>query len=143
MIDRSSDSGIDLRDPWAGRIAYPAPSPSPEIAAAMGLSADREHRAWSQGPATDPVVTAETWGTFRDKDGDDEGSEERGDRLQATRGFTVEPLRMFEMDMIVSVEIQRRRSYRRYESGSDDDKTPIPPGTRIFLIKGDGSIRTI
>jgi hypothetical protein len=141
IVDRSRDSGIDYKDPWAGKIGYPAPGPSPEVAAAMNLNADREHRNWRQGQSADPVLTAGTWGTFRDKDA--EGSDERGERIQTTLAFTTELLRTFDMDMIVSVEIERRRGYRRYESGSDDEKKPIPPSARIFLIEADGRIRTI
>jgi hypothetical protein len=55
----------------------------------------------------------------------------------------VELLGAVDMDMIVSVEIERRHSYRRYESRTDDEKKPIPPSTRVFLIKADGRIRTI
>jgi hypothetical protein len=141
IIDQSRDSGIDVNDPWAGRIGYPAPNPSPEVVAAMNLNADRENRNWLQGQDKCAVVNAETWGTFREKDED--GGEERGDRLQATLGFTTDLLRVLDMDMIVSVEIQRRRSYRRYESRSDDEKKWVPPSTRIFLIKADGRIRSI
>jgi hypothetical protein len=141
IVDQSRDSGIDYKDPWAGKIGHPAPSPSPEVSAAMNLNADRERRNWRQAKSAEPVLTAETWGTFRDKD--EEGSNERGDRIQTTLAFTTELLRTFDMDMIVSVEIERRRGYRRYESGSDDEKKPIPPSARIFLIKADGRIRTI
>lgn len=141
IIDRSRDSGVDSKDPWAGKIAYPAPALSPEIAAAMNLSTDREHRTWRQGQHNEAVVTAATWGTFRDKDA--EGSEEQGDRVQATLPFIRELLGSLDMEMIVSVEIERRHGYRRYESQSDDEKKPIPQSTRIFLIKADGRIRTV
>lgn len=139
IIDRSRDSGIDYRDPWAGRIGYPAPDIAPGVASAMNLTPDREHGIWQRG--ADAAITAATWGTFRDKEA--EGNEERGDRVQATLPFVVQLLQAFGMDMIVSVEIERRHSYRRYESRKDDEKKPIPPSKRVFLIKEDGRIRTL
>jgi hypothetical protein len=142
IADRSHDTGIDGKDPWAGGISYPAPSPAQEVIEAFDLVADRERRAWRQGQAGPVVVTAETWGTYRDKDHDDV-KEERGDWVQASAEFVKNLLRRFEMDMIVEVEIKRQRSYSRYESRQDDDIKQVPPATRLYLIKADGRFRTI
>jgi hypothetical protein len=141
IVDRTHDRGIDERDPWAGGIGYPAPGPAQEIIDAMHLIADRELRNWRQAERGAVVLTAETWGTFREKD--DDTSEERGDRLRASLPFIGELLRSSGMDMIVKVEINRRRSYSRYESRNDDETKPIPPSTRLFLIKADGRIQTV
>lgn len=141
IIDRTHDTGIDGKDPWAGGISYPAPAPSQDVIEAMNLTSDREHRSWRQGEAAPIVMTAETWGTYREKD--DDAREQRGDRVQVSTQFVGELLRRFEMDMIVEVEIKRQRSYSRYESRNDDEIKPVPPSTRVFLVKSDGRFRTI
>jgi hypothetical protein len=141
IVHRSQDRGVDREDPWAGGISYPAPRPSQEVVKTMNLRADREHRNWRADEAEPTAVTAETWETFREKD--DEASEERGSRIQASLDFIGQLLCKFGMDMIVEVEIKRRRSFSRYESRNDDDIKPFPPSTRIFLIKADGRIRTV
>lgn len=141
LLDRSHDRGIDDKDPWAGGIWHPAPRPSKDVIDAMNLVADSEQRNWRQ-IKTDPVaMLVETWGTFREKD--DDTTEERGHRVHAPLSFVAELLRKFGMDMIVKVEIERRRSYSRYESHDEDDKKKIPPSTQLFLIKSAGRIRTV
>lgn len=142
IVDRSHDTGIDGKDPWAGAISYPAPCPSEEVIEAFDLVADREHRAWRQGQAGPTVVTAETWGTYREKD-DHDVKDERGDRVQVSTEFVKDLLGRFGMDMIVEVEIERRRSYSRHESQHPDDIKPLPTSTRVYLVKADGRFRTI
>ncbi|RWL80907.1 MAG: NACHT domain-containing protein [Mesorhizobium sp.] len=141
LVDRSCERGIDEKDAHAGRISYPAPFPSKEVIEAMNLKADREQRYWRQKESAPVAMIAETWGTFQEKD--DDTPEERGDRVQASLPFIEELLRRLGMDMIVNVEIERRRSYSRYESHDEDDKKRIPPSTQLFLIKSDGRIRTV
>ncbi|RWP54695.1 AVAST type 3 anti-phage nuclease/ATPase Avs3a [Mesorhizobium sp.] len=141
LLDRSHDRGIDDKDPWAGGIWHPAPRPSKDIVEAMNLVADREQRNWRQSETGPVAMLVETWGTFREKD--DDTREERGHRVQATLSFVEELLRKLGMDMIVKVEIERRRSYSRYESHDEDDNKKAPPSTRLFLIKSDGRIRTV
>jgi hypothetical protein len=142
IVDRPHDTGIDGKDPWAGAISYPAPCPSKEVIEAFDLVADREHRAWRQGQAGPTVVTAEIWGTYREKD-DHDVKNERGDRVQVSTEFLKDLLGRFGMDMIVEVEIERRRSYSRYESQHPDDIKPLPTSTRVYLVKVDGRFRTI
>ena len=97
IADRSHDSGIDEKDPWAGGIRYPASSPSREVLEAMNLVAERDDRNWRQSKATQDAMAAETWGTFREKG--NETSEEHGDRIRASLHFVGELLRKFNMDM--------------------------------------------
>jgi hypothetical protein len=47
------------------------------------------------------------------------------------------------MDLIVKVEIERRRRNYRWESHKDDDIGFIPASARLFLLRADGSIHTL
>ncbi|MCX5720553.1 MAG: hypothetical protein NT179_00795 [Nitrospirae bacterium] len=142
IVDRSRDRGIDERDTWAGDIRYPPPEPADYVLRLMKLNSDTERRRWFiQGECTD-VAWSLTWGQFQEKD-DEETSHESGSRFQASRGFTVALLSHLRMDLIVSVEIERRRPYTRWERSNDDDTRYIPRSTRLFLIKVDGTIRSL
>lgn len=142
IIDRSREKGLDEQDPWAGSIMYPPSEPANYIIDLMSLDSDAEHRRWFvQGDRTD-VVWSQVWGCFQEKD-DDETNHESGDRLQASFEFIVSLLHEFEMDLIVEIEIERRLRYSRWERSDNNDIGFIPPSARLFLIKSDGSIRTL
>lgn len=142
IVDRSRDSGLDEQDPWAGAIRYPPPVPAAYVTELMRLNSDAEHRRWFvQGDRID-VAWSQVWGHFHEKD-DDETNHESGARFQASFAFIVSLLRELEMDLIVEVEIERRRRYSRWERSNDDDIGFIPPSARLFLVKSDGSISTL
>jgi hypothetical protein len=142
IVNRSRESGLDEQDPWAGAIRYPPPEPAAYIIELMKLNSDAEHRRWFvQGDCID-VAWSQTWGYFQDKD-DDEKKYESGERFQASFEFIVSLLHELEMDLIVEIEIERRLRYSQWERSNDDDIGFIPPSARLFLIKSDGSIRTL
>jgi hypothetical protein len=142
IVDRSSDWGIDKRDPWAGDIRYPPPEPADYVVRLMKLSSDTERRRWFvQGECTD-VAWSSTWGHFSEKD-DEETSHDGGSRFQASLGFTVALLTKLKMDLIVSVKIERGRPYNRWERDNDDNTRYIPRSARLFLIKADRTIRSL
>lgn len=142
IVDRSRDSGLDEYDPWAGAIRYPPPAPTAYITELMKLSSDVEHRRWFvQGDRVD-VARSEIWGHFYEK-GNDEAKHESGARFQASFAFIVSLLCELEMDLIVEVEIERRRRHSRWESTNHDDNGFILPNARLFLLRSDGSISTL
>ncbi|OBQ64316.1 NACHT domain-containing protein [Mesorhizobium loti] len=140
IVDRTHERGIDDKDPWAGDIRYPAPRPSNEVIDEMKLTADRESRYWRLGNKGPAAMVSETWGVFHEKD--DGAGDRRGSRAQASLPFIRELLRKLDMSMIVKVEIERRRSYSRYESQDEDDNKKATPTVQLFLIKSDGSVQT-
>ena len=108
----------------------------------MNLKSDVEHRRWFDQDVHVDVARSVTWGHFHEKD-DEETNHENGARFQASFVFTVSLLRELKMDLIVKVEIERRRRYSRWERNNDDDIGFIPPSARLFLIRSDGSINTL
>jgi hypothetical protein len=142
IIDRSRDSGLDEQDPWAGAIRYPPPEPAAYINDLMKLNSDIEHRRWFiEGDGVD-VAWCQVWGELREKE-EEEGNHENGVRFQVSFAFILSLLRELRMDLIVEVEIERRRRYSRWERSNDDDIGFIPPSARLFLIRSDGSISTL
>lgn len=135
IVDRPRDSRLDEQDPWAGAIRYPPPAPAAYVTELMNLNSDVEHRRWSVQGDCGHVAWAQVWGHFREKN-DDEADRESGSRFQASFLFIVAFLRKLRMDLIVEVEIERRR-YSRWEGSKNDDfgfyptkYTTIPPQVR-------------
>ena len=142
IVDRSRDSGLDEQDPWAGAIRHPPPAPADYITDLKKLDSDVEHRRWFvQGDHVD-VAWSRVWGHFHEKD-DDEANHESGVRFQASFAFIMSLLQKLEMELIVKVEIERRRRYSRWERSNDDKIGFIPPSARLFLIRSNGSISTL
>ena len=142
IVDRSRERRLDEQDPWAGAIMYPPPEPAAYIVDLMKLNSDAEHRRWFVQDDPNDVVWSQVWGHFQEKD-DTETDHESGDRLQTSFEFIVSLLHELEMDLIVKIEIERRLRYSRWERSNDNDIEFIPPSARLFIIKSDGSIRTL
>ncbi len=142
IVDRSRDSGLDEQDPWAGAITYPPPVPAAYVTELMNLDSDVEHRQWFVKGDRIAVACSQVWGHFNEKD-DDDTNRERGVRFQASFAFIVSLLSELQMDLIIEVEIERRRRYSRWERGNEHDIGFIPPSARLFLLRSDGSVNTL
>jgi hypothetical protein len=142
IVDPSRESGLDERDPWAGAISYPPPIPAAYIIELMNLQSDVEHRRWYiQGDGGD-VAWSQVWGRFHEER-HEESIHESGSRFQASFPFIVALLRKLRIDLIVKVEIERRRHYSQWEGRNDDDLGFILPSARLFLLRPDGSLSTL
>jgi hypothetical protein len=142
IVNRSSDSGLDEYDPWAGSIRYPPPAPAAYIAELMKLNSDVEHRRWFvEGDHVD-IAWSHAWGHFHEKD-DDESNHASGTRFQASLQFMMSLLRELKMDLIVEVEINRHRRYSRWEKDKNESIGFILPSARLFLLRYNGSIETL
>jgi hypothetical protein len=108
----------------------------------MRLKSDPEHRCWRAEINHEAVAWAQVWGDFSEKN-DRDGGQENGSRLQASLAFVIELLRRLGMDLIVKVEIGRRSRYSRWERSRDNELEYILPSARLFLLKSDGSVRTL
>ncbi|HRI38182.1 MAG TPA: hypothetical protein PLO50_06465, partial [Nitrospira sp.] len=142
IVDRSRERGIDKRDPWAGDIRYPPPGPADYVIQLMNLSSDTERRRWFVQDECTDVAWSSTWGHFQEKD-DEETTHDSGTRLQASLGFTFALLAKLNMDLIVSVKIERGRPYNRWERNNDNETGYIPRSARLFLVKADRTIRSL
>jgi hypothetical protein len=136
--DYSHDQGLDGKDRWSGSIHFPPPIPAGEIVDLMAIETDFDKRVWRNG-SNATVMSSQVWGYLEVRD--ENNSPERGERLQASLSFVNEMLGQIKHDLIVEVQIERRRRYRSYESQKDDER--IPTATKLYLIKVDGSITTL
>lgn len=142
IVDPSREHGLDNKDPWAGAIIYPPPAPATYITEVMMLNSDNEQRRWFLQDDPIEVAWSQVWGHYLEKD-EDGMNYDHGSRFQASFAFTISLLRRMGMDLIVEVEIERRRRYARWERSNQSDIGFIPPSARLFLFKSGGSISTL
>ncbi|WP_108126722.1 AVAST type 3 anti-phage nuclease/ATPase Avs3a [Saccharospirillum mangrovi] len=142
VIDQPQSSKLDEFDPWAGAVSYPPPAPAEFVIQCMKLKSDTENRHWFVENEDTCSLCSHTWGNFRDRDNDDSNLES-GTRLQSSLQFVFNLLHRLEMDLIVKVEIERRRRSSHWENNYDDETRFTPASARLFLIKKDGSIKTL
>lgn len=142
IVGRSSDSGLDSQDRWAGGVSYPAPRPAEAICELMGLQTDADQRTWTDKDHSTAMIS-QVWGHFDGGERHENVRPERGSRINASQGFLKALLGKLQRDMIIAVNIDRRRRYRSYESTIENDKDRIPTKSRIYLLKADGSLHTI
>ena len=137
--DRSHDVELDGKDHWSGGVGYPPPVPAPEIVEVMALEADADKRVWRDGAKT-PVMSSQIWGHLEVQNQDH--NPERGERLQASLDFVKHMLGKINFDLIIEVQMERRRRYRRYEGRQDDDGR-TPTANRLYLVTADGRVTTL
>ena len=137
--DRSHGVEWDGKDNWSGGVHYPPPVPAQETVELMALETDLDKRVWRDA-AMAPVMSSQMWGHSEVSNHD--SNPEHGERLRASIDFVKDMLAKINHDLIIEVQIERRRRYRHYESRQDDDEQ-IPTGTKLYLIKAAGSVTTL
>ena len=141
LVDRGSCGDFDRKDEWSGDVSYPAPAPAAEIVELMAMETCRDGRVWRDAAMT-PVMFSEVWGDVSRR-GDDDNAE-RGNRLRASCDFLTKLLRRLDRDLIVEVQIERRRRRSRWRSdrrGEDDERTPTR--ARVYILTGDGHLSAL
>ena len=142
IVDRSHDRGLDGQDRWAGGITFPPPMPARYVVDLMSLETDSDRRLW-RDEKTSVVITSQVWGHYDEAKRHESSNPERGSRIQASLSFVTAMLAKLDRDLIIEVQIDRRRRYRPYESGVEDDKERIPTKARLYLLGADGRTRTL
>ncbi|UZE14563.1 AVAST type 3 anti-phage nuclease/ATPase Avs3a [Pseudomonas sp. B21-053] len=138
--DQHQESGIDNSDPWAGNVRFPVPEPAAFIVDLMNMSTDADRREWVLPSSPMPVMRSHTWGYFQENDRSEQAT---GVRLDATISFVIEFLKATGKDLVVEVEIQRNARHQNYRNRGEDELQYITPSNRIFILKGDGTFRTL
>ena len=142
VVDHCRDQGLDRMDPWSGGISFPPPSPARFIVELMTLTTDLDDRHWRNSEAL-VVMTSKVWGHFDEAKRHEDSNPERGNRLQANLDFITELLAKLGRDLIIEVQIDRRRQRRPYESSVENDDERIPTKAKLYLLGKDGQFTTL
>lgn len=140
VTDTDKYNGIDEYDPWAGDVKFPVPEPAPFIIKAMKLATDEDRRVWLSAHNTEPDMISSIWGHLSEKN---ETEKPSGYRLCASVDFIKNVLTTLNMDLIIEVDVNRYSRSDRYGRSNENELENIPTSTRIFLIKHDGTFRTL
>lgn len=135
---RSSEKRLDELDPWAGMTRYPMPEPAGYVIDTMQLEADSDRRNWVEAGSDAFVAVSRTWGKTEERG---EIGQPDGSWLRVKMGFIQKLLTKLQMDLLVVVQVRRRKRYRHYSA--HDDSLNISASFRIFLVKSDGTVHTL
>ncbi|KZK75237.1 MAG: hypothetical protein A3K90_04235 [Pelodictyon luteolum] len=142
IVDNNGNQGLDGLDRWAGGISFPPAMPARQIIDVMGLETDSDRRLWKdRGKSV--VMVSQVWGHYDEAKHYESRNPECGSRLQGSLGLLTSMLAKLDRDLIIEVQIERRRRYQPYKSGVNDDKNRIPTKARLYLLGADGQFRTL
>jgi len=142
IVDDSRDRGLDGQDRWAGGISFPPPILAPYVIEMMGLETDSDRRLWRDREKS-VVMASQVWGHYDEARRHESSNPEHGSRIQASLGFLTTLLAKLGRDLIIEVQIDRRRRSQPYGSRVEYDKERIPTKARLYLLGADGRLRTL
>ena len=135
-----TETEIDLSnfddDLWGASLRYEMTQPSKEIIALMNLSSDSLGKNWFH--ENEKVMNLKIWGQYKNE----HYEYSNGYKLKVDRKFILELLEKLDMDMIISVDIDRRYKYGSYQSKQDSKRLDeyLPSSKRIYLMKKNGDM---
>lgn len=142
IVERSDSLRLDEYDPWSGEISYPPIVPAEFVCEQMQLRSDAERRTFRQSGDLTEVLWSQVWGEAKTNRHED-APRQRGRRLQANRGFVSRLLEQMDMDLIISVELERDLHGYRRSSRTSNSYEFIPKSARLFLLRATGDVVTI
>ncbi|MFM0721154.1 hypothetical protein PQQ73_33130 [Paraburkholderia strydomiana] len=142
VLDHSDGRRLDEYDRWAGGVSFPPPRPAPFIAEQMRIETDSDFRFWTD-QNEGRVMESQIWGYYDEAKRHESSNPNGGSRLQVSASFISAMLDGLNRDLIIEVQIERRRRYQPYESGEKDDDERIKTIAKLYLLGKDGKLRTI
>ncbi|QHH92712.1 DUF4102 domain-containing protein [Acinetobacter gyllenbergii] len=135
-----TESEIDLsnfdNDLWGVSLRYDATKPSKEIISLMNLQFDSLRKNWFCDKQK--VMNLTIWGTYKNENYE----YSNGYKLIVNKNFILDLLDKINMDMIISVDIDRRYKYGSYQSKEDEKELDkyLPSSKRVYLLKKNGDM---
>lgn len=135
-----SETEIDLSnfddDLWGASLRYEITKPSNEIISLMNLHSDALGKNWFY--ENERVLQLIIWGKYQNEDYE----YSNGYKLKVNKKFILDLLQKINMDMIISVDINRRYKYGSYQSKEDSKGLYkyLPSSKRVYLMKKNGDM---
>lgn len=105
----------------------------------FGLTESADQRIWSISDTSEVVLLSELWAN--EKPEHREAEARRGNRMIASISFLQRMCSELGQDLIVEVQIKRRKQNRSYKSESDDEINYTPAYSKVYLLSGNGALR--
>ncbi|WOE31762.1 MULTISPECIES: hypothetical protein [unclassified Acinetobacter] len=123
-------------DLWGASLEYDMTKPSNEIISLMNLHSDALGKNWFY--ENERVLQLIIWGKYQNEDYE----YSNGYKLKVNKKFILDLLQKINMDMIISVDINRRYKYGSYQSKEDSKglNKYLPSSKRVYLMKKNGDM---
>lgn len=133
-----AERGLDIHDPIANNVRWPAIRPGRLVRRLWKLTADAEERSWSfrEGEVFRTVV----WGS--DGGHDREPAGYYGVTMKAEPRFILSALERIGKDLIIEVEFEREDQTEKRKT-FDDQYYRHRLYTRLYLLKASGNLYTL
>jgi hypothetical protein len=135
-----SDIEIDLSnfddDLWGASLRHKGIKPSKEIISLMNLHSDSLSKNWFC--ENEKVINLTIWGEYKNENYE----YSNGYKLKVNKKFIFDLLNKINMDMVISVDIDRRYKYGSYQSKQDSKGLDeyLPSSKRVYLMKKNGDM---
>lgn len=123
-------------DLWGASLRYEITQPSREIISLMNLSSDLLRKNWFY--ENKKVINLSIWGEYKNEDYE----YSNGYKLKVNKHFIFDMLNKINMDMIISVDIDRRHKYSSYAYKQDSEGLDeyLPSSKQVYLMKKNGDM---
>jgi hypothetical protein len=148
LVDVEHNLGIDERDPFRYKIRAVEQAPSDKTKAALGIEFLYADTAkWVNRSSQEVVFIYEAWGDNREDEREEslrysDSVRSHGWRLQIDRSALSKYLKKVKLDLIVEVEITRRKNGYEY-SYNDQEKSQEARYDKILLFRRDGTFEDV
>lgn len=135
-----TEQEIDLSnfddDLWGASLTYYKTKPSKEIVSLMNLDSDSLGKNWFL--ENEKVINLTIWGKYKNENYE----YSNGYKLKVNKKFILELLEKIDMDMIISVDIDRRYKYGSYAYKQDSEGLDeyLHSSKRVYLMKKNGDM---
>ncbi|MCH7310542.1 hypothetical protein [Acinetobacter sp. ANC 4805] len=136
IIEQEIDLSNFDDDLWGAALRYEITQPSRETISLMNLSSDSLKKNWFY--KNERVINLSIWGEYKNEDYE----YSNGYKLKVNKIFILDMLNKINMDMIISVDINRRHKYGSYEykQNSEGLDEYLPSSKRVYLMKKNGDM---
>ncbi|ESK52095.1 hypothetical protein F990_03516 [Acinetobacter tjernbergiae DSM 14971 = CIP 107465] len=136
IVEQEIDLSNFDEDLWGASLRYDATKPSKEIISLMNLHSDFLGKNWFC--ENEKVLNLTLWGEYKNENYE----YSNGYKLKVNKKFILDLLGKINMDMVISVDIDRRYKYGSYQSKEDSKGLDeyLPSSKRIYLMKNNGDM---
>jgi len=142
IVNSGESARLERLDRWAGEVSFPPPYPAPFFAELMHIEPDADLRIWRTRDSAN-VIETRVWGHYDEAKRHESSNPNRGNCVQVASLFIPLMLKALDRDLIIEVQIDRRRRYQPYESHGSDDDERSRTSAKLYLFRKDGRTQTV
>jgi hypothetical protein len=138
VVDDYSEHRLDKYDKFSGEVYYPAYQIGKSIAEKSKLHADNQFKKWFVSEQDRYCIASKSWSY--DIGEYNESELLVGKILSSDSEFLKELCIIEKCDIIIEIQMQRRKKISRYKY-SDSDSGYVPPKHKVYVFSMEGGLR--